>query len=253
MLYTGLTSVTFRQLPAIEIIELAKKAQLDTIEWGGDVHVPPDNLSNASKIARLTREAGLVVSSYGSYWRGDDISSFRPVLATAQALAAPVIRIWAGATASAALTKEKRSKLVHNLAEATRIAKAENITVAVEYHNDTLTDSLDSTKRLLIDTADVGLKSYWQPSFALSVADNLAAIQVIAQRLANIHVFSWLQTTRLPLADHADLWQQYINALSQIQGDRYMLLEFVKNDAPEQFIEDAKVLKQWLSKQKGCY
>lgn len=39
----GLTSISFRGKTCTEVIGLAKKAGLDGIEWGGDVHVPPEN------------------------------------------------------------------------------------------------------------------------------------------------------------------------------------------------------------------
>ena len=44
---TGLTSVTFRQKTIDEIVALARKAQLDGIEWGGDVHVPAGDVQAA--------------------------------------------------------------------------------------------------------------------------------------------------------------------------------------------------------------
>ena len=93
---TGLTSVTFRQKSPEEIIALAKEAGLTGIEWGGDIHVPAGDTKTASEIGRKTREAGLAVLSYGSYYRGDEGEDFAPVLASAKALGAPVIRIWAG-------------------------------------------------------------------------------------------------------------------------------------------------------------
>jgi sugar phosphate isomerase/epimerase len=40
MIHTALASVTFRHLTFEEIIELVRKAGLDGIEWGGDIHVP---------------------------------------------------------------------------------------------------------------------------------------------------------------------------------------------------------------------
>ena len=48
----GLLSVTFRSLPYQRIIELAVKAGLDGIEWGGDEHVPPGNLKLAQEIGQ---------------------------------------------------------------------------------------------------------------------------------------------------------------------------------------------------------
>ena len=37
----GLVSVTFRALPADEVLRLMLRSGLGCIEWGGDVHVPP--------------------------------------------------------------------------------------------------------------------------------------------------------------------------------------------------------------------
>ena len=38
---TSLTSISFRSKSVQEIAHLAHAAQLDAIEWGGDVHVKP--------------------------------------------------------------------------------------------------------------------------------------------------------------------------------------------------------------------
>ena len=51
-LKTGLTSVTFRRKTQEEIVALAAQAQLDGIEWGGDVHVPPGDLPAAKAAGR---------------------------------------------------------------------------------------------------------------------------------------------------------------------------------------------------------
>lgn len=51
MLKTGLTSVTFRNLGIEQIVSLAGAAGADSIEWGGDIHVPPGDLSAARRAA----------------------------------------------------------------------------------------------------------------------------------------------------------------------------------------------------------
>lgn len=84
---TGLTSVTFRQKTIDEIVALARKAQLDGIEWGGDVHVPAGDVQAARHAAKATADAGLSVLSYGSYFHGDEGEDFAPVLESAKALA----------------------------------------------------------------------------------------------------------------------------------------------------------------------
>src|SRR5690625_3937512 len=93
MFKTGLCSVTFRNLSVEEVIELTSKAELNGIEWGGDVHVPSGNLKHAAEVVRLTEESNLEVSSYGSYYRVGDIKSnpvsFEQILETAVHLNAP--------------------------------------------------------------------------------------------------------------------------------------------------------------------
>ena len=93
MAVAGLTSVTFRELSAAEVLCLAKEAGL---EWGGDIHLPPERPELAEELARRTAQAGLRSLSYGSYHRLCQGMDFQPVLKAAARLGAPNIRIWAG-------------------------------------------------------------------------------------------------------------------------------------------------------------
>ena len=61
---TGLLSVTFRNLPFEQIIDLTVQAGLDGIEWGGDVHVPPGELKPAERIGQAAREADAAPGSH---------------------------------------------------------------------------------------------------------------------------------------------------------------------------------------------
>jgi 3-dehydroshikimate dehydratase len=65
---TGLLSVTFRKLSPDHIIRLVSQAGLQVIEWGGDIHVPHGDIEIAEQVGRMTREAGIEVASYGSYY-----------------------------------------------------------------------------------------------------------------------------------------------------------------------------------------
>ena len=42
MFRLGLCSVTFREMSAVEVIEICRKLGLEGIEWGGDIHLKPD-------------------------------------------------------------------------------------------------------------------------------------------------------------------------------------------------------------------
>lgn len=107
---TGMNSVTFRQKSIDEIIDIAKRAGLSRIEWGGDVHLPPGDTLLAARTAEKTRSAGLEVLSYGSYYHGDETEDFTAVLATAKAVGAPVIRVW---PVTRPLKKALRKSLLH--------------------------------------------------------------------------------------------------------------------------------------------
>ena len=93
----GLVSMSFRELGLEEIINMVSRNGLEGIEWGGDVHVPHGDLAVAERAGRLTREAGLAVSAYGSYYCFDDCTEvaegkgleFASVLDSAEALGAP--------------------------------------------------------------------------------------------------------------------------------------------------------------------
>src|SRR5690554_3364232 len=100
MITLGLVSISFRQLTPQQIVELVKKSGLKGIEWGGDKHVPHGDVDIATKVRRLTEQAGLEVAAYGSYYRAGvsekDGLSFDKVLDCAVILGTKKIRVWAG-------------------------------------------------------------------------------------------------------------------------------------------------------------
>jgi 3-dehydroshikimate dehydratase len=94
----GLCSVTLRALSAEEVVDTAVRAGLHRIEWGADVHAPPVDTDRLRAVREISLERGMVVSSYGSYWRAGTHpdSDAQAVVKAAEAIGAPRIRIWAG-------------------------------------------------------------------------------------------------------------------------------------------------------------
>jgi 3-dehydroshikimate dehydratase len=238
-LMPGLVSVTFRQLTPAEIVALAAEHGMAAIEWGGDVHVPTGDLAVAREVAARCAGAGIAVEAYGSYYRAS--GDFAPVLETALALGAPRIRVWAGERGSSAETD--RAVVVDGLRKAANLAAAAGVEVAVEYHANTLTDTLPSALELFREAPE--LKPYWQPPIGSSLQDALAAVPALEPVAA--HVFSWDDIgRRLPLAERVELWEPVLARLAALPGTRYALLEFVRDDDPRAFAEDAAVLRAWL-------
>ncbi len=208
--------------------------------------MPPGDALLARKIGDATREAGLAVSSYGSYYATGEGDDFAPVLETAIALGAPMVRVWAGRRPSAESDRRHRECVVEDARRIAALARAEGVRVAFELHGGTLTDTLSSTLALLEAIGDKLFGTYWQPYHETLVEKNLDALQALGPWLANVHVFHWDPVVeRHPLAEGVTRWQRFLQTAAQFPGERYALLEFVRGDCMEQFMEDARTLK-WL-------
>jgi sugar phosphate isomerase/epimerase len=255
MLRSGLVSVSFRQLSVIEICQLAQRAGLAGIEWGGDVHVPPGDRDGAREAAHLAAEHGLQVACYGSYYRAGNRGDFAPVLETALALGAPSIRVWAG-EASANCDAARRAQIVEDLKSIAQVAAKEGVAVATEYHSGTLTDTAQSAAQLAEETAGSGLFTLWQPQpydGEETTDANIAALRAVLPQLLNIHAYCWIrhhgELRRHKFQDGKAEWARY---LAELTGrDAWVLLEFVLNDEPENLIDDARTLNELIANNMG--
>lgn len=249
----GLVSITFRKFSPQQVLALAQRAGIDGIEWGGDVHVPHGDLSRAKDVRKMTKEAGLVVSAYGSYYRcgapPEKTPAWDAVQASAAALGANAIRVWAGAQGSAAASADDRMRVVDDLHRICRAAAKEQMTVDLEYHANMFTDTLASTQTLLDEVNEPNLRTFWQPRHGIATEESIQDIHTLSPRLSNVHVFHWWPThaDKKPLAEGVDRWRPFFSALKEDGRERFASLEFVLNDDPEQFVRDAKTLKELLA------
>jgi sugar phosphate isomerase/epimerase len=128
------------------------------------------------------------------------------------------------------------------------LAAPVGITIAYEFHSNTLTDTNTAARKLLERVAHPNVRAYWQPPRYSAVDYNLTGIDAVTPWLDNVHVFQWHRESgeREVLAVGQNDWQQYLTRIAQLPADRYALLEFVKNDDPAIFLQDAAILKEWL-------
>jgi sugar phosphate isomerase/epimerase len=258
----GLCSVTLRKHSPTEILRLAAEAGLEGIEWGGDVHVPPGDLTLAASVGEQTRAAGLEVVSYGSYYRlahsETDGMPFTSVLETAQALGAPVIRVWAGTKSPEKATDTESVAVVADATRIASLAQSAGIKVALEFHAGTLTETLASTQQLLAAASHPNLYTLWQPIYwgdGATTEANEAVLQSLLPHLAHLHVFSWEQNTpgvteRFPLVHGEAAWKRYLALLTANPNTaiapRWLCLEFVADDSPANLAADAATLNRWV-------
>jgi 3-dehydroshikimate dehydratase len=248
---TGIVSVTFRQLDVREIISLADQAGLDGIEWGADIHVPAGDKNLARLTGEQTRAAGLKVLSYGSYYRLLASSSpehdFALILHTAKTLKTGNIRIWAGQISPGQAKTIDYTNAAQELKLICALADTQGITISLEYHRNTLTENADSTIKLIQMAESRNLKTYWQPNPDLTPDQNCRELTQIKPYLSNIHVFQWQENNiRDQLSEGEGDWQAYIKTAKADPARTAFIMEFVKDDNPDIFLNDAAILKQWL-------
>ncbi|AKU19013.1 hypothetical protein VV02_16645 [Luteipulveratus mongoliensis] len=243
-------SVTMRAHTTAQVIEVARGAGLPRIEWGADVHAPPGDQGHLAELRARTTEAGLAVASYGSYWRAgiSSPSEMTTLVEAANALGAPRIRLWAGQIGTAQADDDVWDSAVRSLREACAVAREHSITLALEFHPNTLTDSVDSTLKLLERVDDPTLRTYWQPRLDEPVEPAVDGLRRLLPVLAGVHVFSWWPAaTRLPLAQRSDLWASVTALLMGEIEPCDLMLEFVPDDDAALIPGEAQTLRALMT------
>lgn len=242
----GIVSVTFKNLSVEAVIDLAVKAGLSGIEWSEGHHVPAEDTAEAARIGALTAISGLRTVEYGSYYKLGEGMDFRPRMLNAAALGTRTIRIWGGVKPSAELAADERATLVREAQRIADEASAMGMDIVIEWHRNTVTDTNESGLSFLEEVGRDNFRTLWQPSMAMDEEERKRGIRMLGKRIANLHVFHWDASGRRPLSEGKEEWKGYTKALCD-DFSGYALMEFVKDDAPEQFLEDAAALSSWLS------
>ncbi|MFA6239332.1 MAG: TIM barrel protein [Candidatus Hydrogenedentales bacterium] len=252
MLSIGLVSVTFRTAAPADVIRFAVQAEVSGIEWSGDTHVPEGDVEKAQKVGQSTRDAGLQVVSYGSYYRvgcsTTNAVSFDKVLDTAQALGAPNVRVFAGNTASRNARDHVLGGVIADAQRCADLANARGISLAFEFQANTMNDTAESSTLLHEKVDRANVFTYWQPDGLLLPADRLAGLKHVRDWLLHVHVFHWMDGKRWPLEEGEYEWERYVMALASKRRHNMMLMEFVQDDLPANLTRDVKFLKGIISK-----
>lgn len=255
MIISGAVSATFRDKTAEDIIRFCVEAGLKAVEWSENAHVMPDDRDGAEALYEKTREAGLMVAAYGSYYKlgqNEDIEkTFEASLVSAEALHAPLIRVWAGTEASWLVPDERRKEMAREAGIICRMAQEKGMKVALEWHRNTLTDTNESALKFLKEVNHENLYCLWQPTLALSMEEKIEGLDLLGDRLLNLHIYYWPEDgVRRPLKEGAHIWRQYLEHVDKTK-DRFGLLEFVMDNTREQFLKDAETLHELL-KEAPC-
>lgn len=262
----GICSITLEHADPREIITLAARCGLGSVEWWGGEHVPPGDPRRAGEVGDMTREAGLSVASYGSYYRAGTSEaeglSFTSVLDSAEALGAPTIRIWAGRKNRADCSADELGTVIADSLRIADLSAERGLSVTFEFHGGTLTDSTQHALLLSTELAHPSILFSWQPPHGFDLADSLAGLESLRPRLSTLHVYHWTIGSyernlynerdrrlvypddyhRHPLFDGVDRWRAYLECARASGRSHHALLEFVRGDSREQAAADAALL-----------
>ena len=252
MIIPGMVSATFKKQSTDFVLDVLKEAGLSAVEWSEGGHIAAGDESGARHLYDKTMDSGIRIAAYGSYYRlgqdDDPAGRFRQSLVCAAALHAPLMRIWGGTTASAALSGDERRRLALEAKEICDIAGEAGIKVALEWHKETVTDTNESALAFLDEVDSDNLYCLWQPTVALSMEERCAGIDMLEERdrLLNLHVYHWEEGVRRPFAEGRDEWRTYLSHVD-MDRERFGLLEFVMGDTREQLLEDAAVFRELIA------
>jgi len=84
----------------------------------------------------------------------------------------------------------------------------------------------------------------------------LAGLESVLPWLTNLHVHYYAtvegEHQQCALADGSEVWDQYMRKADSVEGDRFALIEFVRDGTKEQLLDDARALNAWLAAIGGC-
>lgn len=234
----GLCTISAKERPVEEIVDLASAVGYDGVEvWGRD-HVGDGSEATCDRIATVAAENGIEIAAYGSYLRcgtesfDDDLER---ELAIADRLGTGTIRVWAGTQEYGDHDDEHWERVVGDLRHVTDRAADRGLAVTVEKHDDTLTDTLEGAKTLIeaVDDERCGLN--YQPGFSIPPDELEREAESLAPLSNQLH----LQTTRERTGrDRAPLAESYydlgaiLDPFLERGFDGYANVEFVTDERP---------------------
>lgn len=236
----GLVSVSFRKHTPKEILEAMNLAGLEFVEWGSDVHAPPEK---ASEIAALQKNYGIKCCSYGTYFKigVTPIQELKTYIDAAKTLGTNILRLWCGDKNSEDYTVEEKLGFFNICKAVAKIAEENGAVLCMECHGGTYTNTKESAYELMQAVDSESFRMYWQPNQHRTVSENIEYAKLLAPYTKHLHVFNWSGSQKYPLALAKDIWKEY---LCCFDTQKTLLLEFMPDGKIESLSGEAEALKE---------
>lgn len=241
----GLCSVTFRKKSAAQVILIAKKAGIDYIEWGGDIHVT--TVEDARIVKSLCDNEGIKISSYGSYFNSIeyDEEKWIQVCEIAKKMEAPSIRIWLGKKNSEEMSNKEYLTLLENTRKMCDIASGYGLDVCPECHDNTFNNNTDAFLRLKKDLQKDNFKTYFQSRYFRMEYD-LDRIDRTFEFIRDVHI-SYRDLKKEQLHRKKDIFylDKLLKKLKSKSFDGIVMVEFVDFNSERVFYRNVRKLKKY--------
>ncbi len=241
----GLCSVTFRKKSAAQVVLIAKKAGIDYIEWGGDIHVT--NAEEAKTVKSICDNEGIKISSYGSYFNTCEFDKDKWIQTCkiAKTMDASSVRIWLGKKDSEETDDKEYRVLLENLKKMCDIAADYGLTVCPECHDNTFNNNTDAFLRLKKDLQKDNFKTYFQSRYFRMEYD-LDRIDRTFDFTENVHVsYRDLKKEQRHRKKDRSYLDTLLKKLIRKGFDGIVMVEFVDFDSELAFYRDIKKLKSY--------
>ena len=241
----GLCSVTFRKKTVQEIVDIAKKAGVEYIEWGGDIHIK--TLEDAKKAKALCKENNIKISSYGSYFNCAeyDESKWTEICQITKEMRANSVRIWLGKKDSEKTSEQEYNIILENTKKMCEIAEEFSLLVCPECHDNTFNNNTDAFLKIRRDISKDNFKTYFQSRYFRMEYD-LDRIDRTFDFIENVHI-SYRDLVKEQFLRKKD--KNYIDTLLKKLREKnfkgIVMVEFVINDSEKSFYADMEKLKNY--------
>lgn len=241
----GVASVTFRNKTISQVVEIAKNAGVEFIEWGGDVHVK--TLDDAILAKKLCDENNIKISSYGSYYRTlcSDKAEWEEICKIASEMGASSVRIWLGKKDSEKFTEDEYNALSEEMKFLCEKAKEYNLFVCPECHDNTFNNNTESIIRLKNDLNCDNFKTYFQSRY-FRFSYDMDRIEKTFDFIENFHVsYRDLKREQRFRKKDKNYLDKLIKKFISMNYNGIVIIEFTQGSKEKSFYKDVKKLKAY--------
>ena len=222
----GFTSTSFRQIKSLEkIVKIAVRAQIDCIEWGGDIHVR--SVADAKRAKELCDKANIRINSYASYYRVgcQNSDEWKRICEISSAMGAKSVRVWLGKCDSEKTDEATYQKLVEDAKNICTVAAEYSLLVCPECHDNTYNNNTDAFLKIRADIGCDNFRTYFQSRYKRLEYD-LDRIERTLPYIETVHIsYSEQSREQFPKFDPTYI-DSLLDKIKQSGFDGNILIEY---------------------------